>query len=99
MIRNLMLGMSLVTLSTVSAFAAPVAATHHAKANIVAQAPAADATAPSTDKPAKKSAKKTTASKKTTTKVESKSESKMDSKGEIAPAGDKAPATDAPKAK
>jgi hypothetical protein len=86
MIRNLMLGMSLVTLSTVSAFAAPVA-THHAKANVVAQAPAADAPAPSADKPVKKSTKK--ASKKV----------KGETKGEMAPAGDKAPATDAPKAK
>ena len=43
MIRNLMLGMSLVTLSAVSAVAAPVV--HHAKANVVAQAPAADAPA------------------------------------------------------
>ena len=94
MIRNLMLGMSLVTLSPVSAFAAPVAATtHHAKANIVAQAPAADAPAPSADKPVKKSAKKATTPKKV------KGEAKMENKGEIAPAGEKAPATDAPKAK
>jgi hypothetical protein len=97
MIRNLMLGMSLVTLSTVSAFAAPVAATHHAKAKIVAQAPAADTTAPSSDKPVKKAGKKATAPKKA--KTDAKSDSKMDSKGEIAPAGDKVPATDAPKAK
>ena len=87
MIRNLMLGLSLVTLSSVSAFAAPAATTHHAKAKVVAQAPAADAPAPSADKPVKKSpAKKST---KKATKAESKTEIKGDSKmnGEVAPAG------------
>jgi len=94
MIRNLMLGMSLVTLSTVSAFAAPTATTHHAKSTVVAQAPAADAPAPSTDKPVKKASKKAPKADK---KV--KSESKMEPKGQIAPAGDKAPAAEAPKVK
>jgi hypothetical protein len=56
MIRNLMLGMSLVALTTASAMAAPAAA-HKTKANVVAQA--GDAPAPSTDKPAKKPAKHT----------------------------------------
>jgi hypothetical protein len=87
MIRNLMFGMSLVTLSTVSAFAATPVATHHAKANVVAQAPAGDTAAPATDKPVKKTAKK--APKKV----------KGDAKGDMAPTGDKTPAPDAPKAK
>ena len=86
MIRNLMLGMSLVTLSSVSAFAAAPATTHHAKANVVAQAPAAEGATPSTDKPVKKSTKKASAPKKV------KGETKMESKGESAPAGEKAPA-------
>ena len=92
MIRNLMLGLSLVTLSSVSAFAAaPVA--HHAKAQVVAQAPAADAPAPATDKPVKKSAKKEKAPKKAKTdaKTEIKSGSTMGS-------GETAPAVEAPKA-
>lgn len=83
MIRNLMIGMSLVTLSSVSAFAAPAATTHHAKAKVVAQAPAGDSTAPSADKPVKKSAAKKT------TKKATKSDAKSDVKtnGEAAPAG------------
>ena len=87
MIRNLMIGMSLVTLSSVSAFAAPAATTHHAKAKVVAQAPAGDSTAPAADKPVKKSAAKKSSKK--ATKSESKSEIKSDSKmnGEAAPAG------------
>ncbi len=89
MIRNLMFGLSLVTLSSVSAFAAPVATTttHHAKAKVVAQAPAADAPAPSADKPVKKSTAKKPSKK--ATKSESKTEIKSDSKmnGEAAPAG------------
>jgi hypothetical protein len=87
MIRNLMFGLSLVTLSSVSAFAAPAATVHHAKAKVVAQAPAADAPAPSADKPVKKSAAKKSSKK--TTKSEIKSDSKMDTKanGEAAPAG------------
>jgi hypothetical protein len=89
MIRNLMLGMSLVTLSSVSAFAAaPVA--HHAKAQVVAQAPAADAPAPATDKAVKKSAKKAPKKAKTDAKTEIKSGSTMGS-------GETAPAVDAPK--
>jgi hypothetical protein len=85
MIRNLMIGMSLVTLSSVSAFAAP-AATHHAKAKVVAQAPAGDSTAPAADKPVKKSAAKKSSKK--ATKSESKTEIKSDSKmNEGAPAG------------
>ena len=84
MIRNLMLGMSLVTLSAVSAVAAPVA--HHAKAKVVAQAPAADAPAPSTDKPVKKTAKKAPKKAKADGKTEMKSDTKIESKGEIAPA-------------
>jgi hypothetical protein len=90
MIRNLMLGMSLVTLSTVSAFAAAPAATHHAKASVVAQAPAAEGSTPSTDKPVKKSTKKASAPKKV--KGETKGDTKKESKGESAPAGEKAPA-------
>ncbi|HET6148487.1 MAG TPA: hypothetical protein VFH68_13220 [Polyangia bacterium] len=91
MIRNLMLGMSLVTLSTVSAFAAAPATTHHAKAKVVAQAPAPEASTPSADKPVKKSTKKASAPKKVKgdTKMESKSDGKS---GEIAPATEKAPA-------
>jgi hypothetical protein len=87
MIRNLMFGLSLVTLSSVSAFAAPAATTHHAKAKVVAQAPAADATAPSADKPVKKSAAKKSTKK--ATKADSKTEIKTDSKmnSEAAPAG------------
>ena len=88
MIRNLMLGMSLVTLSAVSAVAAPVV--HHAKANVVAQAPAADAPAPATDKAAKKTAKKAPKTAKSDAKTDGKAEvkgdSKMESKGAIAPA-------------
>jgi hypothetical protein len=87
MIRNLMFGLSLVTLSSVSAFAAPAATTHHAKAKVVAQAPAADAPATSADKPVKKSAAKKSTKK--ATKADSKTEIKSDSKmnGEAAPAG------------
>jgi len=81
-----MLGMSLVTLSSVSAFAAaPVA--HHAKAKVVAQAPAADAPAPASDKPVKKSAAKK-APKKAKTEVKS---------GSTTGSGETAPAVDAPK--
>jgi len=90
MIRNLMLGMSLVTLSTVSAFAATPAATHHANAKNVAQAPAAEASTPAADKPVKKSTKKVSAPKKVKGDA-AKSDSKMESKGETAPAADKAP--------
>jgi hypothetical protein len=89
MIRNLMLGMSLVTLSTVSAFAAAPAASHHAKAKVVAQAPAPEGSTPATDKPvAKKSTKKVTAPKKEKSQEKSqvKGETKMESKGEVAPA-------------
>jgi hypothetical protein len=86
MIRNLMIGMSLVALSSVSAFAAPAATTHHAKANVVAQAPAGDSTAPATDKPVKKNAAKKS------TKKSTKSEAKT----EAAPAGGN---VDMPKAK
>jgi hypothetical protein len=88
MIRNLMLGMSLVTLSTVSAFAGtPTATTHHAKANVVAQAPAPEASAPSTDKPVKKSTKKAAAPKKVKgdAKIDTKIDSKMDKGAESAP--------------
>jgi hypothetical protein len=89
MIRNLMFGLSLVTLSSVSAFAAPAAttSTHHAKAKVVAQAPAGDSTAPAADKPVKKSAAKKSSKK--ATKSDAKSEIKSDSKmnGEAAPAG------------
>ena len=87
MIRNLMFGLSLVTLSSVSAFAAPAATTHHAKAKVVAQAPAADAPAPSADKPVKKSAAKKSSKKttKTSRRPRSSSDSKMN--GEAAPAG------------
>jgi hypothetical protein len=81
MIRNLMFGLSLVTLSSVSAFAAP--ATHASKAKVVAQAPAGDSTAPAADKPVKKSAAKKSSKK--TTKSEMKSDSKAN--GEAAPAG------------
>ena len=82
MIRNLMLGMSLVTLSSVSAFAgAPV---HHNKAKVVAQAPAAEGAAPAADKPVKKSTKKAAAKK--TTKGDTAPGGKMESKGEVAPA-------------
>ena len=80
MIRNLMFGLSLVTLSSVSAFAAPA---HASKAKVVAQAPAGDSTAPSADKPGKKSATKKSSKK--TTKTEMKSDSKAN--GEAAPAG------------
>ncbi len=83
MIRNLMFGLSLVTLSSVSAFAAPAPTTHHAKAKVVAQAPAGDSTAPAADKPVKKSPAKK--SPKKATKSEIKSDSKMN--GEAAPAG------------
>ena len=85
MIRNLMFGLSLVTLSSVSAFAAPAA--HASKAKVVAQAPAGDSTAPSADKPVKKSAAKKSTKK--STKSESKTEMKSDSKanGEAAPSG------------
>jgi acyl-CoA synthetase (AMP-forming)/AMP-acid ligase II len=91
MIRNLMLGMSLFALTGASAIAAP-AATHHAKAKVVAQAPAADAPATTTDKPAKK-AKKEKAPKK-----DKGDATKMENKGS-APAGEKAPAPEAPKGK
>jgi hypothetical protein len=82
MIRNLMLGMSLVTLSTVSAFAATPAATHHAKAKVVAQAPAAEGTTPATDKPV---------AKKPAAKKASKKVVKSESKSEMAPSTEKAP--------
>ena len=91
MIRNLLLGMSLVTLSTVSAFAGtPTATTHHAKAKVVAQAPAPEASAPSTDKPVKKSTKKAVAPKKV--KGDVKGDTKMEKGAESAPAAEKAPA-------
>jgi len=95
MIRNLMLGMSLVTLSTVSAFAGtPTATTHHAKAKVVAQAPAPEASAPSTDKPVKKSTKKAAAPKKMKSEVkgDAKGDVKMEKGAESAAAGEKAPA-------
>ncbi len=94
MIRNLMLGISLVTLSSVSAFAAaPVA--HHAKAKVVAQAPAADAPAPATDKPVKKSTAKKAPKK---AKIEAKSDAKSEIKGgSTMGSGETAPAVDAPK--
>jgi hypothetical protein len=93
MIRNLMLGMSLVTLSTVSAFAAAPAATHHAKAKVVAQAPAAETTTPSGDKAVKKPAVKKASKKVVKSDAATKTDSKMDSKSETAPAAEKAPAT------
>jgi hypothetical protein len=97
MIRNLMLGMSLVTLSSVSAFAGTPAATHHAKANVVAQAPAADAPAPATDKPVKKStAKKAPKKAKTDAKSDAKTEIKS---GSSMGSSEIAPAPEAPKAK
>jgi len=90
MIRNLMLGLSLVTLSTASAFAGAPVTTHHAKAKVVAQAPAPEGAAPSADKPVKKSTKKATTPKKV--KGETKMESKDSKSGETAPAAEKAPA-------
>jgi hypothetical protein len=60
MIRNVMFGISLLTLTSASAFAAP-AATTHSKARVVAQAdtaaPAADKTAPKKEKKHAKKAK------------------------------------------
>ncbi|HEX3694368.1 MAG TPA: hypothetical protein VH374_03170 [Polyangia bacterium] len=53
MIRNTMLGLSLLALSGASAFAAPMAK-HNTPNKIVAQAPAADGTAPKDAKDTKK---------------------------------------------
>jgi len=88
MTRNLMFGLSLLTLTGTTAFAAP-AATHHSKAKVVAEAPAADAPAPASDKPAKKPAKHTKKA-----KGETKSEMKSD-----APSGAKTPAPETTKTK
>ena len=87
MIRNLMFGLSLVTLSSVSAFAAPAATTHHAKAKVVAQAPAADAPAPSADKPVKKSAAKKSTKKTTKTDVEDRDQERLQDERRSGPRG------------
>ncbi len=92
MTRNLMIGFSLLTLTSATAIAAPAAAVHHhAKANVVAEAPAGDTAAPATDKPAKKAAKK--GGKKTKGDA-TKSEMKGD-----APSGAKAPTPETAKTK
>ena len=76
MIRNAMFGLSLLAISTGSAFAA--SAKHHAKPVVVAEAPkapAADTAAP-TDKPADKADKKVkkASKKEKATKTEGKTE-------------------------
>lgn len=87
MIRNLMIGMSLFALSTASAIAAP-AATHHAKAKVVAQAsPTTPAATPTAGKSGKKTAKHTPKAKGDNAKVGTK----MGAKADGAPAGEKAP--------
>jgi hypothetical protein len=58
MIRNTMLGLSLLALSGTSAFAAPMTK-HQTPAKIVAQAPAADSATPKDSKEPAKDAKKT----------------------------------------
>jgi hypothetical protein len=79
MTRNLMIGMTLFTLTSASAFAAP-AAVHQSKAKVVAQAPAGDSAAPSSDKPADKSTKKTPKHTKKAKSDASKSETKTEMK-------------------
>ena len=88
MTRNLMIGLSLFTLTSASAIAAPAATTHHAKAKVVAQAPAGETPAPSADKPAKKPAKHTKA--KDGKAKDTKADSKAETKGEM-PSDAKAP--------
>jgi hypothetical protein len=63
MIRNTLFGISLLALSTGSAFAAPVKHPVAAKSHIVAQS---DTATPSADKPAKKSSKKSSKKAKST---------------------------------
>jgi len=93
MIRNLMIGMTLFTLTGASAIAAP--AVHQAKAKVVAQAPSGDTAAPSSDKPADKSAKKTKHTKKAKSDA-AKTDSKTEMNNGAAPSGTKA---ETPKAK
>jgi len=89
MTRNLMIGMTLFTLTGASAIAAP--AVHAAKAKVVAEAPAGDTAAPSSDKPAKKATKHT---KKGTKSDASKSDAKTEMKnGAPSSAKPEAPAT------
>jgi len=84
MIRNVLFGISLLTLSGTAAFAAP-AVKHSTKARVVAQA---DAPAPAGDKaaPAAKKEKKHTKKVKTdAAKVETKTEGGKDMKAAPAP--------------
>jgi len=89
MTRNLMIGMTLFTLTSASAIAAP--AVHAAKAKVVAEAPAGDTAAPSSDKPAKKATKHT---KKGTKSDAAKGDTKTEMKnGAPSSAKPEAPAT------
>ena len=93
MTRNLMIGMTLFTLTSASAIAAP--AVHAAKAKVVAEAPAGDTAAPSSDKPADKSTKKATKHTKKGTKSDAaKGDAKTEMKnGAPSSAKPEAPAT------